>query len=792
MKGVSLTKQICKRLRKKGVHMQRLWFKFTPLFRRFMVSYLIVLMIPQIAGYASYRASIEAARTSSIENSLKSLNLGKEIIERNLMQVEDFTRQLAINQDLYRLIADPKPQDANNVYGLSRMQRSLSMYSSTNDYLSHFFIYIPNYNVIITPTTVYYRPEHYFAANRLEGMTFDEWKDNILKNPHLNEIIPLQNYKKEIRSNVLVDAPAITFLQSLPLNSFNKPQATIGVMIDENKMASLTHHIVEQYGGWTLVTDSNGNIIFSSGLNKDEAEKLKVMAASTHDEAKPMGDDRLLISIRSNQNGWNYMAGIPERALMVKADQIKQVTFTFTLATLGFGLLIGLLLAYRNSAPIHRLLSVFREQDIGLTGKTSNEYDFLASNITSLITNNHLLKDALNEQLPMLRDGFIKRLLTGEFYTTRELEAISSQTGISLHTSRGFVGILKVDGYGSPDSEEIIQELSVARIIVREAMTAWNSEVLITDWGTDQIAFVHPLSGDSLDKALRTCEAELEKMTHAVYRDYRVSITIGMGSLYKVWNDVGRSFNEARHALEYALHTGKDHMMKFEDAVKETELYYYPIESEQRLLNTLKVGELEESNRILDQLFNRNFTERELSYDMTQQFIMELKGTFLKLEPKIMLDESLVEELKDRVSGIQVTDKVAILQSKFHHLAKDVCHDVQRKKTNMHAGFVNETIAYIQERYADANLTVYRIAEHMGKPEKYISQLFKEHTGENLSDYVEVVRINKAAELLRESQQTIDEIALATGYNSAHSFRRAFKRVRGVLPSAFRQMHDPN
>ena len=118
--------------------MQLLWSKFSPLFRKFMISYLIVLMIPQIAGYASYRTSIEAARTSSIENSLKSLNLSKEIIERNLMLVEDFTRQLAINQDLNRLIADPKPHDVNNVYGLSRMQRSLSMYSSTNDYLSRF------------------------------------------------------------------------------------------------------------------------------------------------------------------------------------------------------------------------------------------------------------------------------------------------------------------------------------------------------------------------------------------------------------------------------------------------------------------------------------------------------------------------------------------------------------------------------------------------------------------------------------------------------------------------------
>lgn len=166
--------------------MQRLWSKFSPVFRRFLISYLVVLLIPQIAGYASYRASIEVAKSSSIENSLSSLNLGKEIIERHLVEVEAFTKQLAINQDLYRLIADPKPLDSNNVYGLGRMQRSLSMYSSTNDYLSNFFIYIRNYNAIITPSTVYYRPEHYYEANRLEGMTFEEWEEAVLKKPHLN------------------------------------------------------------------------------------------------------------------------------------------------------------------------------------------------------------------------------------------------------------------------------------------------------------------------------------------------------------------------------------------------------------------------------------------------------------------------------------------------------------------------------------------------------------------------------------------------------------------------------
>ncbi|MBB6020070.1 AraC-like DNA-binding protein [Paenibacillus sp. JGP012] len=771
--------------------MKLLWSKFSPMFRRFLISYLIILMIPQIAGYASYRASIEAARASSIENSLKSLNLGKEIIERNLLQVEAFTRQLAINQDLYRLIADPKPLDVYNVYGIGRMQRSLSMYSSTNEYLSHFFIYIPNYNVIITPTTVYYRPEHYYAANALEGMTYEQWSENILKKPHFNEIIPLRNYKREISSNVLTTVPAITFLQSLPLNSFNKPQATIGVLINEDKMANLTQHIVDQYGGWTLVRDADGNVIFSRGIEQAEAQRMAETYNRDAHQVQPIEGGRLLLSIESGQNGWSYMAGIPEKALMTNAEQIKQVTFAFTLATLVLGLAIGLVLAYRNSAPIYKLLSVFREQTSEPLGKRRNEYDFLASHIHHLIANNHSLENALNEQIPLLRDGFIKRLLTGEFYTTRELEAISSQTQIALQNTHGMTGLLKVNGYASLDSEETIQELGVAKLIVRQTITEWNAEVLMTDWGTDQIAFICPASNEPLEQAIHHCESELERLRELIYKDYRISTTIGTGAAYEVWNDVGRSFDEAKQAMDYAIHCGADQLVKFEDTLKENEMYYYPIESEQRLLNTVKAGEVQEALRILDQLFVRNFEERELSYEMVQQFIMELKGTYLKLdESKIKLGDSFTDEYKNCVASIQTTDSIPALRGKFKRLTEEMCSEVVKKRSSTHADTVQEIMSYIENNYGDANLTIYRIAEHMGKSEKFISQLFKEHTGENLSDYVERVRINAASGLLLESGQTIDEIALTTGYNSAHSFRRAFKRVRGISPSVFRKMDN--
>ncbi|MNR52334.1 Transposon Tn10 TetD protein [compost metagenome] len=89
--------------------------------------------------------------------------------------------------------------------------------------------------------------------------------------------------------------------------------------------------------------------------------------------------------------------------------------------------------------------------------------------------------------------------------------------------------------------------------------------------------------------------------------------------------------------------------------------------------------------------------------------------------------------------------------------------------------------------YSDPDLNLYRVAEKVERPEKYISNLFKEVTGVNLSDHLEKVRMDQAANLLKGDSYTVDEIAVRVGYNSSHSFRRAFKRVLGVSPSSYRQ-----
>ena len=102
-------------------------------------------------------------------------------------------------------------------------------------------------------------------------------------------------------------------------------------------------------------------------------------------------------------------------------------------------------------------------------------------------------------------------------------------------------------------------------------------------------------------------------------------------------------------------------------------------------------------------------------------------------------------------------------------------------------GLCKNIMEYVKESYCDSSLSLDQIGEALGAHKNYISRLFKVVYGENLISYVEQLRIQKACELLHSSVLKIEELAQMVGYSSGASFRRAFKKVKGVSPRDFRK-----
>ncbi|OZQ68243.1 AraC family transcriptional regulator [Paenibacillus sp. VTT E-133280] len=760
--------------------------KYSNIFRKFLISYVVILVIPSIGGYMSYLTSISVTESISIENGVTQLQKSQEILERRMAEVEGFTRQLAVNQELNVLMNER--DNETNVYGIWRTMRNVLTFGQTNDFLQNYYIYLANYNLILTPGSSY-RPEHYYSNFNYKDLPLQDWTKEVLEKTHRSEIKPLSDYvSRGMQTSV------ITYMQSLPLDSFNDSSPAVAVVIiDEKIISSLLSGLTERYGGWVHISDAEGNTIVLQG--SDEQKMAHMTADSDFDKTKvsQFYEDDLVITTRSDSNGWVYQTGIPRPILMDNANKIKQMSIQITGGTLLIGLIVGLILAYRNSAPINRMLSVMKEQFGKEEASAKNEFDFLSGNIANMITKNKLLETELNRQLPLVRDAFLKRLLAGEFKTHDEILTAAEQVGINLKQNTGYVGIVQINGYAGMDSVEILNELNASRLLLKQSLSDLGVEVLMTDMGSDKVVTLFFSKEEETDKAY---EAEnitsiLENLAQYVFNEYRITTQAGFGDLFTEITEIGLSFDQAKQALEYAVYMNKKGIVWSSEAQNENTTYYYPLDTEQRLISTIRAGELEEAKRIVRAIVAQNMEQRELSMEMKQQLVGEIKGTFLKLlDQKAFTEYPDIESVKRRVIDIGSSERLEMIQTEFFVIMEELCGLIANKKKDVHIQIIKQIKEYTAENYSDTELSLYRVAEQVERPEKYISQLFKEVTGVNFSDHLIKVRMDQAVILLKDSRYTVDEIAIRVGYNSSHSFRRAFKRLIGVSPSAYRQSID--
>ena len=102
------------------------------------------------------------------------------------------------------------------------------------------------------------------------------------------------------------------------------------------------------------------------------------------------------------------------------------------------------------------------------------------------------------------------------------------------------------------------------------------------------------------------------------------------------------------------------------------------------------------------------------------------------------------------------------------------------------AGIVNKIKAYVAANLKQP-ITLEILSDVVMLSPNYISTLFYKETEVNFKDYLISVRINKAKELLKNTQLKIYEIANEVGYEDTRYFSDIFCRITGCLPSQYRK-----
>ncbi len=106
-----------------------------------------------------------------------------------------------------------------------------------------------------------------------------------------------------------------------------------------------------------------------------------------------------------------------------------------------------------------------------------------------------------------------------------------------------------------------------------------------------------------------------------------------------------------------------------------------------------------------------------------------------------------------------------------------------------HAGLFPKVDALVRtERlFADPDINLTRIARRLTMPARDVSKAINQATDQNVSQYVNGLRIEEACRVLSETETSITEVVFQSGFNTKSNFNREFLRVKGVAPSVWRK-----
>ncbi len=95
---------------------------------------------------------------------------------------------------------------------------------------------------------------------------------------------------------------------------------------------------------------------------------------------------------------------------------------------------------------------------------------------------------------------------------------------------------------------------------------------------------------------------------------------------------------------------------------------------------------------------------------------------------------------------------------------------------------------YIKNNLTSDDLSQAAMAQMAGISRDYFSRIFKNATGMNYSKWLNMIRLEKASEMLAEEGRTLTEVAMLSGFQSIPSFNRVFREEKGMTPREYRAL----
>lgn len=536
--------------------------------------------------------------------------------------------------------------------------------------------------------------------------------------------------------------------------------------VSKSDIDSMFENVLASKGSNLVVFDERNNIIYSYGSVTDGMVDISKGMDSNYKVEKTDGKKYAFFHESSSYNGWRYVLTVSTDKLFYKYNTELAKFYRLIMIILIFAVISSVaaaLLAYRPIWKIFGRVLKNTDEDIDVTYRF-DDIGYI----------DHAVEDILNAKEQSIRSSVLLNLLWGQYDDPLLAETDCEEASVQFMKNGFLIGVVNSK---TKTSEEI------ANLLERQ----FNSMEIVTYWVRPQeksagYFIVNYDSGSGIDNRIVS-----------VLREYLSEQTdkckIGLSNCTGSIMQLSQAFTQAKSACRYLF-------MKSDDA---SVALYSDIELK---IGSVQLSGLKKSAVSLVSKGNERGLLTKIDgvmetvpdtapLEMFRFAVYGIIAAYAECATALKLPvEKELDNITKAVMSASSPDRKAITEQ-VYDIGKKLCsfYDKPDSKDDELLQKINNIIS---NRMCDQMLTLETFSEECNVSTSYLGRYFKEKIGISPMKYINIQKMEYSKKLLRETDMTLNEIVLKSGYIDVSNFIRKFRQEVGMTPINYRKEHAQN
>ena len=584
----------------------------------------------------------------------------------------------------------------------------------------------------------------------------------------------------------------IQLVKKVPLHKSEKS----GALVIHIPLGSLTDLIYkEEESSPIFIYNQDGQLVYGSTTEREAGLRKQDITPLIKEDHSQIGIVNVdadgksykLAYSKSMYNGWVYLTKIDDAEFAAAMKPTVIGTVLMSVLMLALILIIAYLSSDYFSRPIRELQTLIPK----IKGERyRDEFELIGTSIRNVLDQNQSLENMVTSQLEQLKTLFTINLLHGR-KTEDEIQEELEKFGYPLHWARLYVLVIQIDHLDSKkftSKERDILLFGVSQIISEEIKETERLAAAMIDSKTQATIFIS--YDEDERKSAASVQSHVETIQRTVKELFNISISIGISRPFYQLSESEQALDQGINSLKYRLKVGKEAIVFHEKMFETPEIKtsYFPKLLENRLFDSIKIGEGEKAKQELDLLLADLFKRSRGTYEL-EIHIMRFINDVIELMQLLGMDSLMVKDQKTLYKAVfemETAEEIELFIKE--KVVYPMIQLMEERESSQYKSISERIIHVIQQEY-DTKLTLDTIAAKLHYNPNYLSEIFKKEFGQCFSDYLSNYRYTMAKAWLKETDMPVKEIAERLQYNNSQNFIRFFRKMEGITPGKYREQN---